>query len=80
MLANHIEPTMEMNDATFNAMYVRLEFSAPAAEELVRIKGINSLRLLGGLNVDRVKSLVKAIHRPGGAAIGNAVSKTAENI
>ena len=68
-----------MNDVAFDAMYVRLGFSDPAATELVRTEGINSLRLLGGLNADRVKYLVKAICRPGGAAIGHAVSETAEH-
>ena len=68
---------MEMNDVAFDPMYARLGFSDPAATELVRTEGINTLRLLGGLNVNRVKSLVKAICRPGGAAIGHAVSETA---
>ena len=31
------------------------------------------------MDVDCVKSLVKAIRRPGGAAIGNAVSETSEH-
>ena len=57
-------------------MHERLGFSAPATRELFRTKGIKSLRLLGGLNVDRVKSLVNYIRRPGEAAIGNAVSET----
>ena len=65
---------MEMNDVAFNAMYVRLGFSAPAAMELVRTKGINSLSMLGDLNINCVKSLVKAIRHPGGDAIGHAVS------
>ena len=47
--------------------------------EIFRTEVINILRLLGGLNVDRVKSLVKAIRRPGGAAIGTDVSETAEH-
>ena len=63
-----------MNDVAFNAMYEMLRFSAPTTTELFLNKGINSLRLMGGLNFDRVKSLVKAIRRPGGSAIGNAVS------
>ena len=70
---------MSMNYIELNVMYVRLGFSAPSATELVRTEGINSLRLLGGLNADRVKYLVKAICRPGGAAIGHAVSETAEH-
>ena len=77
MLAHHIDPTMAMNDVVFNAIYARLGFSAPAAAELVRTEGINSVRLLGGLNVNRVKSPVKSICLPVGAAIDNAVSKTA---
>ena len=70
---------MSMNYIELNVMYVRLGFSAPAAAELVRTKGINSLRLLGDLNLDRFKSLVKAIFRQGGDAISNAVSETAEH-
>ena len=69
---------MEMNDVAFNAMYMRLGFSAPAAMELVRTKGINSLRLIGGLKDDSVKSLVNSIRRPGGDAIGNHVSETSK--
>ena len=53
--------TTAMNDVEFNTMYERLGFSAPATRELFRTKVINSLRLLGGLNVDRVKSLVNYI-------------------
>ena len=79
MLAHHIDPTMAMNLFSFNAMYMRIDFSAPATAELVRTKVINSLRLLGGLNINRVNYLVKAIWLPGGAAIGNAVSETAEH-
>ena len=70
---------MAMNDVAFNVMYMRLGFSAPAETELVRTEGINSLRLLGGLNIDHVKSLVKAICRSCGAAINHAVSETAEH-
>ena len=69
---------MEMNDIAFNAMYARLGFSAPYSAELVCTEGINSLRLLDGLNVECVNSLVKAICRPGKAAIVHAVSETAE--
>ena len=68
-----------MNDITFNAMYKRLVFLAPAATETVRNEGIDSLRLLGALEIGRVKYFFKAIRRPGGAAIGNAVSETAEH-
>ena len=74
MLAHHTDPNMAMNYSAFNAMYVKLEFLAPDAAELVRTKGINSLRLLGCLNFGRGKSFVKAICRPGGAAIGHTVS------
>ena len=70
---------MAMNDVAFNVIYVRLGFSAPAAAELIPNEGINSLRLIGGLSVNRVKSLVKSIRRPGRAAIGNSVSKTVEH-
>ena len=70
---------MAVNNVVFNAMYMRLGFSAPSATELVCTKGINSLRLLGGLNVDSANSIFKAICRPGGAAIGNAVSETKEH-
>ena len=73
MLAHHIKPTTAMNDVVFNAMYESLRFSVPAVTEIVRTKIINSRRLLGGLNVDCVKSLVKAIRLAGGAAIGNSV-------
>ena len=65
-----------MNDVEFNEMYKRLGFSAPAATELVRTKGINILRLLDVLNVNHVKYLVMDICRPGWSAIGNAVSET----
>ena len=75
MLQHHINPTTEMNDVAFNVMYERLGFPDPAAMELVHTKGINRLGLLGGLDIERVKSLVKATHHTGGAAIGNAVSK-----
>ena len=68
-----------MNDVAFNAMYVRLGFSAPSAMELARTKGINRLRLFGGLNVNRVKSLVNAICHQGRAVIGHSVSETAEH-
>ena len=68
-----------MNDVVFNTMYKRLGFSAFAAIELVLTKDISILRLLGGLNFNCIKSLVKAICRPGGAAIGNDVSETAEH-
>ena len=68
-----------MNGVVFNTMYKRLGFSALATTELVRTEGINSLRLLGGLNIDCVTSLVKAILRPAGDAIGNDVSETLEN-
>ena len=68
-----------MHHVAFNVMYVRLGFSAPSATELIRTEGINSLRLIGGLNVDHVKSLIKAIIRPGGVAIGHAVSETSEH-
>ena len=78
-LAHHIKPTRAMNDVSFNTMYERLRFSAPAATELFRTKVINSLRLLCGLNVNRVNSLVNAIRRPGRSAIGNSVSETAEH-
>ena len=78
-LAHHIKPTMAMNDVLFNMMYKRIKFSAPAATELVYTENINGLRLLGGLNINRVKSLVKSIFCPGGAAIGNAVSETTEH-
>ena len=67
-----------MNDVVLNVMYVRLEFSDRSVTELVYTEGVNSLRLLGGLNVNCVKSLVKAIRRPGKAAIVHAVSETAE--
>ena len=70
---------MEMDDVAFNAIYVRLGFSDPSVTELVCTEGINILRLIGGLNVNRVKSLVKAIRRPSGVAIDNAVSETAEH-
>ena len=70
---------MAMDDVASNVMYMRLRFSAPSTAELVRTEGISSLRLLGGLNINHVKSLVKAICHPGGAAIGNAVSKTAKH-
>ena len=70
---------MAMNDFAFNTMYVRLGSSAPTAAELVCTKGINNLRLLGGLNVNRVKSLGKSIIYSGGAAIGNDVSETAKH-
>ena len=79
MIAHHINPTTAMNDVSLNVMYERIGFSAPAATELARTKGINSLRLIGGLNFERVKSLFKAISRPGGAAINNDVSETAEH-
>ena len=78
-LAHHIKNTTEINDVAFNAMYKRIGFSDPATRELVRTKGINSLRFLCGLNVDRIKYLVKAIIRTGGATIGNSVSETAEH-
>ena len=65
---------MAMNDVLFNTMYERLGFLAPAATELVRTEGINSLRLLSGLNIDCVKSLVKDICCLDGADIGNSVS------
>ena len=68
-----------MNDIAFNAMYERLVFLAPAATETVRNEGIGSLRLLGALDIGRVKYFFKAIRRPGGAAIGNAVSEIAEH-
>ena len=78
-LAHHINPTTKMKDVAFNAMYKRLGLSAPSATELVCTEGINILRLLGVLNVDRVKYIVKAICRPGRSAIGNDVSKTSED-
>ena len=65
-----------MNDVEFSKIYVRLGFSALFTEKIIRTEGINSLRLLGGMNVNRVKSLVKSIRRPGGAAIVNSVSET----
>ena len=68
-----------MNDVAFNTMYKRLGFSAFAAIELVLTKDISILRLLGGLNFNCIKSLVKAICRPGRATVGNAVSETAEH-
>ena len=68
-----------MNDVAFNAVYKSLMFSYPAVTELVRNEGINILRLLGGFNIDRVKSLVKAISRPGGSDISTAVSERAEH-
>ena len=70
---------MVMNDIAFNLMYMKHVFSVPATAELVRTKVINSLRLLGSLNADHVKSLFKAIRRPVGAAIGNSVYETAEH-
>ena len=70
---------MAMNDVTFNTMYVRLGFSAPAAVELVRTEGINILRLLVGLIVDPENYLVKAIHSPGGVVIVHDVSETVEH-
>ena len=79
MLAHHIKPTMATNYVAFNVIYVRLGVSAPVAAELVCTEGINSLRLLGGLNADRVNSLVKVISPPDGSAIGNAVSEIAEH-
>ena len=68
-----------MNDVAFNVMYVRLCFLAPAAAELVHTKGINNLRLLGGLDVNHVNSLVKIIHRPDRSDIGSDVSETTEH-
>ena len=70
---------MAMDDVASNVMYMRLRFSAPSTAELVRTEGISSLRLLGGLNINHVKSLVKAIRHPGGADIGNSVSETSEH-
>ena len=77
-LEHHKEPTTAKNDVAFNAMYENLGFSAPSATELFCTKDINSLRLIGGLNINRVKYLGKAILCPGGAAIINSVSETAE--
>ena len=66
-----------MNNVAFNALYKRLVFSAPSEMEVVRTKGINSLRMFRSLNIDRVKYLVKTIFFSDRAAIGNAVSETA---
>ena len=68
-----------MNDVAFNAMYVRLFFKAPAAAEVFHTKGINNLRLLGGLNVNHVNSLVKFIHRRDRSDIGSDLSETIEH-
>ena len=78
-LAQHINPTAAINDGALNVMYKRLGFSTSVETELVCTEGINSLRLIGGWNVDRVKTLVKAIRRPGGVSIYNAMSETAEH-
>ena len=69
---------MVMNVA-FEAMYIVLGWSDLAAVEVVETEGINTLRLLGSLKVDRVKSSVKDICCTGKKAVRNAVSETAEH-
>ena len=60
-------------------MYVRLGWSQEAATKLVTTEGMNTLNFLRSLTADQVKTVVKAIRRPGGVAIRKAVPEKAEH-